>query len=691
MASLHSRLQLPRPAQILSPPVLFLVILLLQGGSLGLRGQTAPQVGPSGARPEISQSSRDLDGQTPESVKEPGLATRESSSQAGHPSAAKSGPRLPASAPPPQQSALACLRRGDNAGAIQAYQEALKLDPNDADLKLGLARALSLGGHNEESKSLYQELLSKSPDDADALEGLGHAFLRSDHPLEARAVFERLSARQPANPEFQTDLAQVEARLGHYKHAREILSAVLTFHPGQREARLQLAYVNLYQGRYAPALAAFARLLKADPTDFEALLGNARAFYFRGKISYSYALVSKLVGEHPNDFDAVFLLANLERARQHPQQAIELLARANQLSPGNPECIQLERNLRREQAATFHAAASYAREVSASNGSPDLIGFSGQDLRRFGYETRFDFSALPRTRSSFSFDSMPASSPSALGGAVVPSQFIYSQTTPILSNLILRGGAGLARFGPGGLQDIPGQSQLVSVATYRPLGFVGASYALKSNLSFDLTVARDAIPYTPLSVRMGVMESRLEGGLKYSFAPHTELQADLFLARFSSIRFQQLELLSGTPRLVQGATLREPAHGGSVTLVRNILRFEHSSLDLGYAGRMYGFTGSQQKDYMGFFNPTFYQVHQLTARVHGILRGPVGYDFSGGLGVQQVDRHQPLTQALNLNPALSFKFNDRTSLKLGYMHYNYAQSLGVIRGNGVALSTDSRF
>src|SRR5208337_101895 len=175
--------------------------------------------------------------------------------------------------------------------------------------------------------------------------------------------------------------------------------------------------------------------------------------------------------DRPNDFDAVFLLANLERARHHPQQALELLARANQLSPDNLESLQLERTLRQEQAVTFHAAASYAREISAGNGSPDLIGFSGQDLRRFGYESMFDFSALPRTRSSISFDAMPATSPGAIGGAVVPSQFTYRQSTPIYPNRILRGGMGLIRFGPGGLQNIPGQAQPITAATCRPLGF----------------------------------------------------------------------------------------------------------------------------------------------------------------------------------------------------------------------------
>jgi tetratricopeptide (TPR) repeat protein len=567
----------------------------------------------------------------------------------------------------------------------------LQLDPNDRELKLGLARALSLGGQHEESKSVYRELLAKTPEDADALEGLGHAFLRSDHPFEARSVFVLLLAMHPANPEFQIDLARAETRLGHYKQARQILSSVLAVHPRHREARLQLAYVKLFQGKNREALADFTQLLKVDPVDFDALLGNARVFYFRGDIAYSYALVSKLVQDRPNDFDTLFLLANLERARHHRRQALELLARLNQMSPGNPESSQLERALRQEQEVTFHTSASYAREASTSNGSPDLVGFSGQDLRRFGYESSIGFPTLPRTSSSVFFDALPATSPGTYGGAVVPSEFVYRQTTAIYPSLILRGGMGLVRFGPSALQNIPGQTQLVYAAACRPLGFLGASYAVKTNLSLDLSLARDAVPYTPLSVRLGVMETRFDEGLRFSFTPRTELRADYFLAHYSSIRSQQLELLNGAPSLVEGTAVRKQARGCSVTVVRNVLRLEHSSIDIGYEGRVFGFARFQPIVYMGFFNPAFYQVHQLTARVFGALRGPLGYDFSGGLGVQQVEEHQPLTQALNLNPGLSLKINNRLSFKLRYMYYNYAQSLGVIRGNAVTLSTDSRF
>jgi Flp pilus assembly protein TadD len=737
MAPRHYELPLLRPFRALLPPVLFLVLILLQLDPVELRGQGEPQAGPGGTQLETQQCAPEVSSQDslpPKHAAHNGIAAAvlrhgaihlwkprrrkadaggldlgqsatckdqvealaDSPTEASRPASASPLELLP-NAPPPanspslSQSAADSMRRGDFTAAIQAYKQAQKLDPNDSDLKLGLARALSLSGHSEESKGIYQQVLSKTPDNADALEGLGSAFLRSDQPFEARAVFERLAAKHSANPEFKLDLARVEARLGNYRHARELLTAVLAFHPHEHEARLQLAYVKLYQGRYAAALADFAQLLKADPTDFDALLGNARVHYFRGNIAYSYALVSKLLEDRPNDYDAVFLMANLERARQHPQTALELLARADQLSPGNPETLQLEKTLRQEKAVALHTAASYAREISSGNGSPDLIGFAGQDLRRFVYETAVDFSALPRTRSTVTLDAMPATSAGSFGGAVAPLQITYRQTTPIFSNLTLRAGAGVIRFGPGGLQNIPEQAAAVSAATYRPLAFVSATFAVKKNLNLDLTVARDPIPYTPLSVRMGVMENRVEGGLRYSFASHTDLFLSAYAAEYSSIQFQQLGVMSGNAALVKGGLGRQPARGGSATLVRNVLRLEHASLDLGYAGRAFAFSGSQQQEYMGFFNPSFYQVHQVTARLYGPLRGPLGYDFSGGLGVQQIASNQPFTQALNLTPTLSYKLNRRLSLRLGYTHYNYAQSLGVIRGNGVILSTDSRF
>jgi len=136
---------------------------------------------------------------------------------------------------------------------------------------------------------------------------------------------------------------------------------------------------------------------------------------------------------------------------------------------------------------------------------------------------------------------------------------------------------------------------------------------------------------------------------------------------------------------------RDHARGGSVVLNREILRHRHFVFHAGYSGVAYGFKGARQHVFLGFFNPGFYQRHLLTTRVHGNLRGPLAYDFSAAFGLQQVNRHQALQRATILSPALTFRASRTVSLTLGYTHYNAAQSLGVVSGNAVKLSSDFKF
>jgi hypothetical protein len=94
---------------------------------------------------------------------------------------------------------------------------------------------------------------------------------------------------------------------------------------------------------------------------------------------------------------------------------------------------------------------------------------------------------------------------------------------------------------------------------------------------------------------------------------------------------------------------------------------------------------------MGFFTPSFYQRHLLTTCLKGKLWGPVGYDFSGGIGLQQVEQGQALTRALTLSPAFTFQADSRLSLRVESTHYDSAPAFGKVSGNGVRLSTDYRF
>jgi len=576
--------------------------------------------------------------------------------------------------------------------ASQAYKRVLEIAPGDREAQLGLAQVLGFSGHYAESISAYRGILEKRPDDAEALEGLGRVYLWSGRLSDSLSIFQRLAARYPSNSGYRLELARIAARQKDYWTARQILTSMLSTDSENHDARVELAYVDLYQGHYRNALQQFNQLLKADPTDFEALLGNARAAYYQGDVTYAHKLVTKLVEERPNEFDALILLVNLERARHNRRRARELLAQADRLIPNNPDVRALEKSIRDESRVALHVSASYAREIGSANVFGERTGLGNEDLRTFGYETTLGFSALPRTDSYISLYYLPSNSPSGgIRGAVGPSQFLYRQTTWLSPRLTFRGGAGLVRFGPGNLANIPSQAQPIPTAEFSPVGFANLSYALRKKVSIDLTAARSAITYTPTSVRLGIMENRLSSGLNFLLNRRTDLRLDYFFARYSSQPYEHVSIVHGTTQVVENKADHAQAHGGSATFNRNLFQSDCCSFDLGYSGLAYGYSGQQGNIFLGFFTPAFYQRHHLTTRLYGRLGGPVGYDFSGGIGVQQVEQGQALTRALLLNPALNLKVNSRLSLTLGYIHYNSAQSLGTLRGNAVRLSTDWKF
>ena len=371
--------------------------------------------------------------------------------------------------------AILQVRRGDYADAIASYRRVLELTPDDHDAKVGLGRALAFDGQYDAALRNFQELLQERPGDTDALEGLARVQAWAGRPAAALPIFQNLAAHYPANPEYAVGLARVEMNLHQYSEARKTLTALLAAHPRNRDAQLQLAYLDLFEGHQAEALRRFNHLISENPTDAEALKGNVRVAYYRGDLVYAHNLAAKIVDDDPRDASALLLLANLERALHHTRQARALLYRAETLDPRNAEARELENSLRNESRPTLHTSASFAREIGS--GSPSMIAV--EDLNAFGYETTWGFFAAAALGILFVLGLPSLPKPGAAGsqGAVGPSQIFYRQTTYLTPQLTVRGGVGLARFGPGALTGIPTQEQPITSAGTRPLGFVSFSYA----------------------------------------------------------------------------------------------------------------------------------------------------------------------------------------------------------------------
>ena len=584
--------------------------------------------------------------------------------------------------------------------AIEDYQKVLDRSPDDLSSKKELARLLAQSGQYDRAVPLYESVVKNDPEDTTSLEALARTYVWASRPSDALPIYRQLLAKSPTNNDYRMQAARLELRLEDYSAAQSDLESVVSADPTNREARLGLAQLDFQQGHQTEALQEYDQVLKQDPNDPVALLGKARISYYQGDISTAEEAATQAVAGHPKDFDALFLMANIEHARGHRHKTMEYLNQADQVHPGTTQVQELKQRVRQEGAVTLHTSASYAREI----GPPSATGrtSANEDLRMYSYGTRLGFSILPKTDSYLSLNYMPTNSPpgpfldaqggripTGITGAAAPASFLYRQMTHFSKKFLLRAGVGAVRFGPGGQVMLPGQPAPVTGGQTQAIGQAGFTVAPSTHFSIDVDVSRSPFAYTPASARFGVLQDSARAGLNFIFTKRADLHFDYIYQHYTTADLGTCYATDGvTP---QGSSCHDQSNGGTALFHWNLVNLERFGLDIGYDGVVYGFAGPRRHVYMGFFNPSFYQRHLATGRIFGKLFGPVGYDISGGLGLQQTGQGKAMTRAWNVSPGFSLRVSDHLTLGARYTHYNTAQALGPLRGNAVSVTTDWSF
>lgn len=583
--------------------------------------------------------------------------------------------------------------------AIRDYRHVLEIYPEDTDSKLELARLLSLEHRYAAAVSLYHQLLQQDPENASVQASLARVYVWSGQPQKALNLYTQLLNKDPSNTSYLLAAAQMEMQLKDYDAARKKLGSLLAVDPANRDARLELARLDTYQGQYGTALKEYDYLLKRNPQDPASLQGKARICFYQGKLPEARTAASEAIEKQPNNFSSVFLLASIEHAQHHRRKTLRLLKQAEKLSPGDAQVASLRNRVLSESRVTLTTTVAYTREIGPPSQANGRTGLPNEDLRMYTYGTTIGMNLFPATNSYLSFTSAPSDSPpgplrdsfgnqipTGITGATAPYNFLYRQSTRFGHWLTIRGGAGFARFGPGELVPIPGQTSLIQGAAERPVGLAGVSIGLLHGLTLDLDATKSGITYTPVSTRLGVIRDRLQGRLNFHFNPRTSLHVAYWYGRYTSEDYSHTVVVNGVSQSVVMAD-QDHGIGGTIAFSGQVLHSSGFSLDLGYDGAIYGFAGQGQNLFMGFFNPSFYQRHEFVPRIYGVLWGPLGYDLSGGIGVQQTGRGAAVTNAWMVSPNISVRVSRHLSLILGYTHYNTAQILGPLRGNQVRFGT----
>lgn len=172
--------------------------------------------------------------------------------------------------------------------AIEAYQDAIKRQPNDESLQTALGQIFFSEDRFNEAVSAYQAATNINPLSSTNQYSLGQAQLKAGNLQAAEAAFSSVIRLEPQSTHGYVGLGQVYAKKGEYKRAIESFETAIKKQNDNYDAYLNLGYAYADKGDIKEAKEIAEYLNKKDK-DLSALLEGYVGQVEKPKMLYAWA------------------------------------------------------------------------------------------------------------------------------------------------------------------------------------------------------------------------------------------------------------------------------------------------------------------------------------------------------------------------------------------------------------------
>lgn len=230
---------------------------------------------------------------------------------------------------------VAYTAREDFLAAETSFRNAMALQPENTDWRLGLIRSIFKQQKFEEAATLLDTLIERSPDKADFWTLQANAWLGAKKPLKAAENLETALRLGKATPDIINTLGDIYLSENLLTLASSSYARALEADPAQKPARaMRNAEMLLARGAQDDAQA-LAKAIRSTcgtnvaPDDLRALLKlDARIALSRGSSDEAAKVLEDVLKTDPLDGDALLLLAQHHATKNENEQAYVLLERA---------------------------------------------------------------------------------------------------------------------------------------------------------------------------------------------------------------------------------------------------------------------------------------------------------------------------------------------------------------------------
>lgn len=166
---------------------------------------------------------------------------------------------------------LAYEKMGRHREAVQAFREALRIKPDDAETCYNLGVAYGKMGHLREAVQAFREVVRIKPDLAEAWYNLGNAYGKMGRHRDAVEANREALRLKTDYAEAWYNLGVSYLKMAQYREAVEAFREALRIKPDLAEAWNNLAIAYAQSGNRSAALEAVRELRRYDPQQADKL------------------------------------------------------------------------------------------------------------------------------------------------------------------------------------------------------------------------------------------------------------------------------------------------------------------------------------------------------------------------------------------------------------------------------------
>lgn len=220
------------------------------------------------------------------------------------------------------------------------FRRALKENPKNRDIQLGLARLAMFQNKLEDAEKYYLELFEKAPDERFERvirTDLGNLYFKMGKLKEASAMIEPLEASR----EVTDTIANLYYQAGKFQEIIDLYNGLLEKgEPQLNDYRNRgIAYYSLKE--YDKAQADFESALQIEPNDAESLHNLGALALSREDVALAESFYQKALAADPELFDPYFDMGKVRSYQENFEDARAYLLKAFDLNPKHVPMLQL--------------------------------------------------------------------------------------------------------------------------------------------------------------------------------------------------------------------------------------------------------------------------------------------------------------------------------------------------------------